>query len=161
MAPFASVLLRSESAASSMIENLTSGAKAIALAELGSAEKRNATEIIDMHAALLNRVESGPMGQRRTEQVWIGGDVLRSPRSMTSRLAPVAATLRDRQPCTVVSVVPKTARARACRSGSPSPSRARWATKPSVTEVSSSATASGSMPAGSARSASRIRASEP
>jgi hypothetical protein len=40
VAPFASVLLRSESASSSMIENLTSGAKAIALAELGS--RRNA-----------------------------------------------------------------------------------------------------------------------
>ena len=46
IAPYASVLLRSESAASSMIENVTSGAKAIALAELGSTEKRNASEIV-------------------------------------------------------------------------------------------------------------------
>ena len=56
VAPFASVLLRSESASSSMIENLTSGAKAIALAELGSRDKRNATEIVGnvdaMNAAL-------------------------------------------------------------------------------------------------------------
>jgi len=36
VAPFASVLLRSESASSSKIENLTSGAKSIALAELVS-----------------------------------------------------------------------------------------------------------------------------
>lgn len=36
VAPFASVLLRSESSSSSKIENLTSGAKPIALGELGS-----------------------------------------------------------------------------------------------------------------------------
>lgn len=40
------VLLRSESASSSRIENLTSSAKAIALAQLGSPEKRSATEIV-------------------------------------------------------------------------------------------------------------------
>ena len=95
VAPFASVLLRSESASSSMIENLTSGAKSIALAELGSKQKRNATEIVGnvaamraaleladrldgkaiiaMHAALLGEVEPGMTGQWRTEQVWIGG----------------------------------------------------------------------------------------
>lgn len=95
VAPFGSVLLRSESTSSSMIENLTSGAKSIVLAELGSTEKRNATEIagnvaamlaaleladrlngtaiIAMHAALLGEVEPGMTGQWRTEQVWIGG----------------------------------------------------------------------------------------
>ena len=52
VAPFASVLLRSESASSSMIENLTSGARSIALAELGSREKRNATEIVGNVAAM-------------------------------------------------------------------------------------------------------------
>src|SRR5262245_55899519 len=46
VAPFATVLLRSESASSSKIENLTSGAKAIALAELGNTAKRNANEIV-------------------------------------------------------------------------------------------------------------------
>src|SRR6266496_2150124 len=46
IAPFGAILLRSESASSSRIENLTSGAKAIALAELGSQDKRNATEIV-------------------------------------------------------------------------------------------------------------------
>ena len=96
VAPFASVLLRSESASSSMIENLTSGAKAIALAELGSREKRNATEIVGnvdamkaalelanrldqgailaMHAALVGRHEPDIGGRWRHEQVWIGGD---------------------------------------------------------------------------------------
>jgi Fic family protein len=95
VAPFASVLLRSESASSSMIENLTSGAKSIALAELGSTEKRNATEIVGnvaamraaleladrmdgkaiiaMHAALLGEVRPGMTGEWRNEQVWIGG----------------------------------------------------------------------------------------
>ncbi len=52
VAPFASVLLRSESASSSRIENLTSGAKAIALAELGSTQKRNAAEIVGNVAAM-------------------------------------------------------------------------------------------------------------
>jgi Fic family protein len=96
IAPFAAVLLRSESASSSMIENLTSGAKAIALAELGSADKRNATEIVGnvramqaaleladrldgdavlaMHAALLGDLEPTRAGRWRAEQVWIGGD---------------------------------------------------------------------------------------
>lgn len=96
VAPFASVLLRSESASSSMIENLTSGAKAIALAELGSTEKSNATQIVGnvaamkaaldladrldhdailaMHAALLGGHDPGIVGRWRQEQVWIGGD---------------------------------------------------------------------------------------
>src|SRR6478609_2774408 len=51
--PFASVLLRSESASSSRIENLTAGAKSIALAELGSKDKRNATEIVGNVAAMI------------------------------------------------------------------------------------------------------------
>lgn len=96
VAPFASVLLRSESASSSMIENLTSGAKAIALAELGSTEKSNASQIVAnvaamkaaldladrldsgailaMHAALLGGYDPGIVGRFRQEQVWIGGD---------------------------------------------------------------------------------------
>jgi Fic family protein len=96
VAPFASVLLRSESTSSSRIENLTSGAKAIALAELGSREKRNATEIVGnvaamqaaleladrldpsailaMHAALMGGHEAEIAGRWREEQVWIGGD---------------------------------------------------------------------------------------
>jgi Fic family protein len=96
VAPFASVLLRSESASSSKIENLTSGAKSIALAELGSKDKRNATEIVGnvaamvaalaladrldegailaMHTALLSDVQPDIAGRWREEQVWIGGD---------------------------------------------------------------------------------------
>ncbi len=96
VAPFASVLLRSESASSSKIENLTSGAKSIALAELGSKDKRNATEIVGnvaamiaalaladrldedavlaMHRALLSDVQPAIAGRWRDGQVWIGGD---------------------------------------------------------------------------------------
>ena len=94
MAPFGSILLRSESAASSRIENLTASAKAIALAELGDTSKRNATEIVantgamiaaialadrldaaailDMHTALLAEHDPKIAGRWRTAQVWIG-----------------------------------------------------------------------------------------
>ena len=96
VAAFASVLLRSESAASSKIENLTAGAKSIALAELGRKDKHNATEIVGnvaamlaalaladhldqdailaMHRALLSDVRPEIAGRWREEQVWIGGD---------------------------------------------------------------------------------------
>lgn len=95
VAPFAAILLRSESAASSHIENLTSGAKQIALAELGSRRKRNATQIVGnvaamraaielaeyldenailtMHAALLGEYDADIAGRWRDAQVWIGG----------------------------------------------------------------------------------------
>lgn len=96
VAPFAAVLLRSESASSSQIEQLTAGAKAIAVAELGEGTSRNAVSVVGnvramraalelagdlspasilaMHAALLDEVEPAIAGRWRTEQVWIGGD---------------------------------------------------------------------------------------
>ena len=95
IAPFSSILLRSESAASSRIENLTASAKAIALAELGDPSRRNATlivansramqaalqladhldedAILAMHRALLASTHPEWCGHWRTEQVWIGG----------------------------------------------------------------------------------------
>lgn len=96
IAPFASVLLRSESAASSKIENLTASARAIAEAEtLGHSSRRNAsvivanteamqaavalaghidgTAILAMHAALMSASNPDIAGRWRTEQVWIGG----------------------------------------------------------------------------------------
>jgi Fic family protein len=98
IAPFASVLLRSESAASSRIENLTASAKAIALAELGDHTRSNATLIVNnaiamvsavslaerldkeaiflMHEALLGSFHPEWVGQWRQEQVWIGGSDL-------------------------------------------------------------------------------------
>lgn len=96
LAPFGAILLRSESTSSSRIENLTSGAKAIALAELGATDQRNAVEIVGnvhamqtaidldgvldedlvlaMHAALMAGHDAETAGQWRTQQVWIGGD---------------------------------------------------------------------------------------
>jgi Fic family protein len=96
IAPFASVLLRSESAASSNIENLTASARAIAEAEaLGDKGRRNATLIVGnteamkaavaladqidepailaIHEALMRTSQPDMAGRWRTEQVWIGG----------------------------------------------------------------------------------------
>ena len=95
IAPFGAILLRSESSSSSKIENLTSGARAIALAELGNHDKHNASEIVAnvhamqaaieladrldadavlaMHAALMRDHHPETAGRWRTEQVWIGG----------------------------------------------------------------------------------------
>lgn len=95
-APFASILLRSESASSSQIENLTSGARAIGEAELGERTDGNATlivsnvramtstldladnlsesAIIEMQTALLERTSPELTGKYRAEQVWIGGN---------------------------------------------------------------------------------------
>ena len=95
IAPFAAVLLRSESAASSRIENLTASALAIAEAELGQggknasiivANQRSMTAAIDLadridadailavHAALLGASDPDIAGKWRTEQVWIGSN---------------------------------------------------------------------------------------
>ena len=94
-APFGSILLRSESASSSEIENLTSGSKQIALAALGEASSSNAklivananamnaaidlssnldsAAVIEMHRALLEQKSPEMVGHWRDEQVWIGG----------------------------------------------------------------------------------------
>ncbi|ATA29323.1 Fic family protein [Mycobacterium lepraemurium] len=96
IAPFASVLLRTESAASSKIDNLTASARAIVEAEtLGTSTRRNASMIVAntramqaaidladqisdeailaMHRALMHASEPSMAGKWRTEQVWIGG----------------------------------------------------------------------------------------
>jgi Fic family protein len=96
IAPFAAVLLRSESAASSQIENLTASAGAIAEAVLpGGMAKRNAEMIVAntaamqaavdlsdtvdadailaMHRALMVNEPRHTPGEFRTEPVWIGG----------------------------------------------------------------------------------------
>lgn len=93
--PFSAMLLRSESAASSQIENLTASARAIAEAELEVSDRANATlilanvramttaldlaqdlsgpTILAMHRALLAGSDPDAAGRWRTEQVWIGG----------------------------------------------------------------------------------------
>ena len=95
VASFAPLLLRSESAASSRIENLTASAKAIALAEQGDRTRRNATiivantnamqaalsladdldekAILEMHEALMGASHPECVGHWRTAQVWVGG----------------------------------------------------------------------------------------
>lgn len=56
-APFQAVLLRSEAAASSQIENLTASARAIAEAELGVGARPNAQLIVDNTRAMDAAVE--------------------------------------------------------------------------------------------------------
>jgi Fic family protein len=96
IAPFSSVLLRTESAASSNIENLTASARAIAEAELPGAKTTanakvivantaamvaainladniDADAILAMHKALMRDVDPKSAGRWREEQVWIGG----------------------------------------------------------------------------------------
>ncbi|MEV0437072.1 Fic family protein [Nocardia sp. NPDC050413] len=95
LGPMSSVLLRTESSASSQIENLTVGARQLALAVLGEHSNRNArivtanvhameaaislgrdidaASILAMHRALLGESDPAHAGRWRDEQVWIGG----------------------------------------------------------------------------------------
>ena len=99
VAPFTPLLLRSEAAASSQIENLTASARAIAQAELlGARGRSNAAQIVSntsamtaainladelsassilaMHEALMRADDELSAGRLRVEQVWIGGSRL-------------------------------------------------------------------------------------
>jgi Fic family protein len=95
IAPFPAILLRTESSSSSEVENLTAGAKQVALAEIGAARSENArlivantramdaaialsadldeNAVIAMHAALLQETAPHFVGEWRQDQVWIGG----------------------------------------------------------------------------------------
>jgi Fic family protein len=98
LGPMAAILLRTESASSSQIENLTTSAKQLALAEIDESEKINALTVVgnvrameaalalsdsidvptilEMHRELL-RHQSGSevdAGRFRDELVWIGKD---------------------------------------------------------------------------------------
>lgn len=94
MRAFAPILLRSEAAASSQIENLTASARQIFTAELGGVGKQNATEIVantrsmeraidlagdlsldaikEMHRALMDGQPRHTPGEYRDQPVWIG-----------------------------------------------------------------------------------------
>ena len=95
-APLAAVLLRTESASSSQIENITARAKSLALAEIGIAKygsnaklvaanvdaMKQAIElpetitpesILAIHESLMRGQNHANPGAFRTEQVWIGG----------------------------------------------------------------------------------------
>jgi len=119
--PFASILLRTESASSSEIENLTSGARAIAEAELGERETGNAAQIvrnvrtmeaalnladkidgesiIAMQTALLGTFAPKLTGGWRDEQVWIGGS------SLSPHLADFVPPHQDRVPTAMDDLV--------------------------------------------------------
>lgn len=96
LAPLPSVLLRTESASSSQIEDVTAGARALAMAEIdlagpGSnatlvaanveamstalrlAEEVTPPSILEVHAALMHGQPHVRPGIFRTEQVWVGG----------------------------------------------------------------------------------------
>lgn len=95
IAPLSAVLLRTESSSSSQIENLTVGARQLAMAELGQSSSSNAkivtsnvrameaaidlsfrldeSSILNMHKALLGESDPKHAGRFRKEQVWIGG----------------------------------------------------------------------------------------
>lgn len=102
-APLDALLLRTEAAASSQIENLTASARSVALAELGDHSKQNATlivantramrsaielardlsteSVLAMHHVLLEEAEPETAGRWRSEPVWIG----------TSSVSPIGA----------------------------------------------------------------------
>lgn len=104
VAPLAAVLLRTESASSSQIENVTAGAKALALATIGQKTGLNAAmvaenvaamqtamstaaaidkgSILAMHRALMQQTHPEIAGHVRKEQVWIGGDDVSPHRAM-------------------------------------------------------------------------------
>lgn len=95
IAPFASILLRSEAASSSQIENLTSSPAAIIRAEIGLKETANSAlivsnqnamtaaveasaklsskTILQMHKVLMGEGNPKQAGKIRNEPVWIGG----------------------------------------------------------------------------------------
>lgn len=99
IAPLPPVLLRTESASSSQIENITAGAKALALAEAGVvrygsnaglvtanveamrraldlADDVNAESILAIHEVLMHGQKHADPGRFRDEQVWIGGSAV-------------------------------------------------------------------------------------
>lgn len=95
LVPFSALLLRTESAASSQIENLTASARAVLEAEMGARGRGNAAlvvantramhaalelsdgldgqAILDMHTELLDSTRPEWTGHWRDQQVWIGG----------------------------------------------------------------------------------------
>ncbi|WP_341953445.1 Fic family protein [Salinibacterium sp. TMP30] len=118
LAPMSAILLRTESASSSQIENLTTSAKQLALAEIDEGKKHNAltvvgnvraleaalrlsdkldtASILAMHTELLSRQEGleHEAGRFRTELVWIGNRDNAGPRK-ASFIAPQHLLIPD------------------------------------------------------------------
>lgn len=88
-----------ESASSSEIENLTSGARAIAEAELALSDSIDSKSIIAMQAALLGSFAPDLTGGWRDEQVWIGG------RSFSPHLADFVSPYQERVPAAMDDLV--------------------------------------------------------
>lgn len=115
--PFASVLLRSESASSSQIERLSASARRIALATLGDTSNRNATTIahnvramqaaiylsekmdadaiLAMHNELRGGDDPANAGQFRREWVWIRGQSPVTADFVATRAENVAPAIND------------------------------------------------------------------
>jgi len=95
-APLSAVLLRTESASSSQIENITVGAKALSLADIGLAKFGSNAKLVQanveamnraleltgpltpehilaIHEALMHGQDQAEPGRFRDQQVWIGG----------------------------------------------------------------------------------------
>jgi Fic family protein len=95
-APLSAVLLRTESASSSQIENITVGARALSLADVGLAKFGSNAKLVQanveamnraleltgpltpehilaIHEALMHGQDQADPGQFRDQQVWIGG----------------------------------------------------------------------------------------
>jgi Fic family protein len=116
-APFAALLLRSESASSSQIENLTAGARKILLAQLGDRSSPNAVLIASnvdameaaialsedlsvqnigaMHHTLLASSDQVIAGEYRASQVWIRGNSPHSAEFVPPHHGRVMAAMED------------------------------------------------------------------
>ena len=116
-APFAALLLRSESASSSQIENLTAGAWKILLAQLGDRSSPNAALIASnvdameaaialsedlsvqnigaMHHTLLASSDQVIAGEYRASQVWIRGNSPHSAEFVPPHHGRVMAAMED------------------------------------------------------------------
>jgi Fic family protein len=117
VAPFSALLLRSESASSSQIEQLTAGPRAVAEAVIGERVEGNArlvvsnvhameaalaladdlsnASIIAMHRALLDESSPHLTGGYRQEQVWIGGALPRTAAFVPPHHERVSAAMDD------------------------------------------------------------------
>lgn len=117
VAPFSAILLRTESASSSQIEQLTAGPRAIAEAVIGERSEGNArlvvsnvhameaalaladdisnASIIAMHTALLDESSPELTGGYRQEQVWIGGALPQTAAFVPPHHERVAAAMDD------------------------------------------------------------------
>ena len=115
VAPFASMLMRSEAASSSQIENLTSSPSSVLKAEFGLGETPNATLIVSnqlamkaaidasedlsvdsllqMHRTLMFQADPENAGRLRDQAVWIGGSNL-GPHG-ADYIAPEASAVPD------------------------------------------------------------------